>query len=125
MASATALAGIAYFSADGVSYNVLMEAMMYRPSTVTRESLVGADTVHGFKETIKPGGMSCTLRDAGSLSVAAFNAMRNNTIVFELANGKTITGRNMWTIDAQEVNPGEGSFEVKWEGPSVSEQLAS
>ena len=50
-----------------------------------------------------------------------FNAMTNVTVTVELANGKTIIGRNMWTVEAQEVKTAEATFEVKWEGFSVEE----
>jgi hypothetical protein len=51
------------------------------------------------------------------LSIAALNAMSNVTVVAELANGKTIIGRNMWTVDAQAGKATDGTVEVKWEGP--------
>ena len=47
--------------------------------------------------------------------------MTNSTVVLKLANGKTIFGRNMWTVDVQEVKTAEATLEVKWEGPSVTE----
>lgn len=114
------LAGIAYLSVDGISYMVAAD-LAYQVSTVSRESLVGQDKVHGYSEKPMPGHISATLRDAKTLSLAKINAMTNVTVVAELANGKTIVGRKMWTVDAQEVKTVEGSFEVKWEGPSVEE----
>jgi hypothetical protein len=114
------LAGIAYISVDGVSYMLAADAS-YSVSRIERESLVGQDKVHGYSEKPKPGHISATLRDAGGLSVAAFNAMTNTTVTLELANGKTVIGRNMWTVEAQEVKTSEATFEVKWEGPSVEE----
>src|SRR5260363_409760 len=49
----------------------------------------GMDGVHGYKETPHAGFISATLRDAGGLTVADFNAMTNVTVTVELANGKT------------------------------------
>lgn len=113
------LAGTAYATIDGVSYPIT--DAKYSPGTVTRESLSGMDGVHGYKESPRPGSMSATVRDTGNLSVIAFNQMTNSSVVFELANGKTIVGRNMWTVEAQEVDSGEATFDVKWEGLSVTE----
>src|SRR5260363_379159 len=76
---------------------------------------------HGYKETPHAGFISATLRDAGGLTVADFNAMTNVTVTVELANGKTVVGRNMWTVETQETKAAEGTFEVKWEGPFVEE----
>src|SRR5471032_1815847 len=114
------LAGIAYISVDGQNY-MLSGDLSYSVSTVSRDTVGGQDRIHGYSEKPKAGSISGTLRDAGGLSVASFNAMTNNTVTLELANGKMIIGRNMWTVEAQEVKTAEGTFEVKWEGFSVEE----
>lgn len=114
------LAGVAYLSVDGKSY-MLSGELSYKLSKVSRETLVGQDTVHGYSEKPEQGSISGTLRDSGSLKVADINKMTSVTVTCELANGKTITGRNMWTVDAQEVKTMDGTFEVKWEGMSVEE----
>jgi hypothetical protein len=114
------LAGTAFISVDGQTY-MLAGDLGYSPSGVTRETLTGQDRVHGYSEKPKQGSISATLRDSGGLSVKSFNAMTNVTVTLELANGKTVLGRNMWTVEAQEVKTAEGTFEVKWEGFSVEE----
>lgn len=114
------LAGVAYLTVDGTNY-MLAGDFAYNPSKVSRETLVGQDRVHGYSEKPMAGSMSGSLRDAGGLTVANFNAMTNVTVTVELANGKTIIGRNMWTVESQEVKTAEATFEVKWEGFSVEE----
>ena len=54
------------------------------------------------------------------MSVADFNAMTNVSVVAELANGKTIVGRNMWTVDAQDEHDG-GHLRSSLEGEFVEE----
>jgi len=114
------LAGIAYLSVDGKQY-MLAGDFAYSPSKVSRETLVGQDTVHGYSEKPHQGMMSGTLRDAGGLTVADLNAMTNVTVTAELANGKTIVGRNMWTVEVQEVKTADATIDVKWEGFEVEE----
>lgn len=114
------LAGVAYISVDGKSL-MLAGDLSYRVSKVTRETLVGQDAVHGYSEKPEAGFISCSVRDAGSLKVADFAKMTNVTVVCELANGKTITGRKMWTVEAQEVKTMDATFDVRWEGLSVEE----
>lgn len=114
------LAGIAYVTVDGQNY-MLAGDLSYRVSAVERSTLTGQDAVHGYEEKPLPGMISGTFRDGGGLTVAQINAMTNVTVVAELANGKTIVGRNMWTVDSQEVKTQEATFEVKWEGFSVTE----
>jgi hypothetical protein len=117
------LAGIAYIALGGQNY-MLSGELAYSPGTIERESLVGQDRVHGYAEKPRAPFISGSFRDAGTLTVANFNAMTNVTVTLELANGKTVIGRNMWTVEAQEVKTPEATFEVKFEGfsGSVSEQ---
>lgn len=114
------LAGVAYLSVDGQSYMVAGE-ITYKVSSVKRETLSGPSGVQGYSEMPIPGSISVSLRDAGSLTVANFNAMTNVTVTAELANGKTIIGSGMWTVESQEVKTGEATFDVKFEGPTVEE----
>jgi hypothetical protein len=114
------LAGTAAITVNDQNYR-LAAAAKYSVNTVKRETLSGMDGVHGYKETPVPGWISATLRDAGDLTVADFQSMTNETIVLELANGKTVIGSGCWAVDAQEVDVAEGTFDVKWEGPSVTE----
>nr|GAT43696.1 predicted protein [Mycena chlorophos] len=89
----------------------------YNPSTVQRETLTGMDTVHGYSEKPVSGHISATLRDSDGLTVADLNAMVGVTVTAELANGKTIIGSNMWTVEDQTVKSTDATLEVKWEGP--------
>ncbi|MBV2180890.1 MAG: phage tail tube protein [Castellaniella sp.] len=121
---ANLLAGTAQITVDGESY-MISGGAKYSPSTVRRETLMGMDGYHGVKETPVPGSISITGRDSGDTVIAAFNSMRNATVVLQLANGKTVVGRNMACVDAQEVDSTEATVDLKFEGPLVSEQTAS
>lgn len=114
------LAGTAYVTVDGVSVMVVGQ-FKYRPSKVERTTLTGMDSVHGYKEKPVPSYISCQLRDSGGTTVLNFNAQTNVNVIAELANGKTIIGRGLWTTGAQEVESEEATFEVRWEGADVTE----
>lgn len=116
-----ALAGTAYISVDGVTL-MAVGSFAYKVSKVDRTSLVGQDAVHGYSEKPIAPYISGTIRDSAGLSVASLNDMTDVTVVLELANKKIIVGRNMWTVDSQEAKTEDGSIDVKWEGPDVSEQ---
>lgn len=118
------LAGTAQVSVDGTNYLVEGD-IKWSPSSVKREAMMGPDGFHGWKETPIPGRIKMSLRDWGGLTVAAFNAMRNSTVVLNLASGKVVVGRNMGTLDQQEVDAGEAKFDVDFAGPQVSEQTTS
>lgn len=114
------LAGTAYVTVDGFRIMVVGD-FTYSPSTVTRETLTGMDSVHGYKEKPVSGFISCRVRDSGGTTVADFNSQTNVTIVAELANGKTIIGEGMWSVNHQEVRSEDAELEVRWEGGSVTE----
>lgn len=114
------LAGTAFITVDGINY-MLQGEFTWGVAQVNRETLIGMDGIHGYKEKPIAGFIAATIRDADNLTVADFNAMTNVTVVGELANGKTIIGRNMWTVTAQEVKSEDAVFEVRWESPFVEE----
>lgn len=114
------LAGIAQLFVDGNSY-LLEGDLTYNVSKVKRETLTGQDDVHGWAEKPHAPFISCNLRDSGSLTVADLNGMTGVTVVAQLANGKTIVGSGMWTIDAQDVSTEDAKISVRWEGGSVQE----
>lgn len=118
-ANTNRVAGIANISVDGVTY-LLSGELTYSPADVERKSLIGQDQVHGYSEMPRAPFISGTLRDSNGLTVKDFNAMSDATVHLELANGKNVTGRNMWTVDAQEVKTQEGTFEVRFEGMTGS-----
>ena len=109
------IAGTATVTVDGVNY-MLEGDLEYSPPTVKRETKVGQDTVHGFGEMPVAPYISGTFRDSGQITVALFNAMTSVTVALELANGKLIIGRNMWTVGELGVKTVEGTFEIRWEG---------
>ncbi|QII37513.1 phage tail protein [Rouxiella badensis] len=114
------LAGTASVTTNGVTIMVAGQ-FKYSPSTVKRETLTGMDRVHGYKEKPSAPYISCQVRDSGGTTVADFNGMTNVTVVAELANGKTIIGTGMWTVESQEVDSEDAVFDVRWESFSVVE----
>lgn len=115
------LAGVAYIAVDGRNYAVA-GAGSYRCSSETRESLMGQDGYHGVKGMPMPGKISWTGRDSGSVSVGALAKALDVTVTLELANGKMVIGRNMARVgEPPTVNSEEGTFEIEFEGPSVTE----
>jgi hypothetical protein len=114
-ATSNRIAGTAFLTVDGTSYALVGE-MEYNPGIVTRESLLGQDGVHGYKEMPQAPHISATIRDMNNMDVLTLNQMTNNTITVQLANGKLIVGRNMWTVESQTSKAQDGTIEVKWEG---------
>ena len=115
------LAGTAYVTIDGKSYT-LVGKLTYRPSQTNNETLKGMDGIHGVKSTPEAGMIKGTFRDSGSISIQTLGGAMNVTVVAELANGKTIVGRNMWRVgEPLEVDTEEATFDIQWEGADVRE----
>ncbi|MEC5343658.1 phage tail tube protein [Brenneria populi] len=114
------LAGTAYVTVDGVSIMVAGQ-FQYRPSGVERTSLVGMDGVHGYSEKPTVGFISIQVRDGGGAKVEDFNGMTNVTVTAELANGKTIIGTGLWSVNTQDVESENATFTLRFEGGSVKE----
>jgi hypothetical protein len=114
------IAGTCYLSADGARLSLVGE-FSYRPASPTREAKYGADGFHGYKEKPASGMIKAKLRDGGGVSVTALGQMTNVTVTAELANGKTIVGRNMFVTEQPSADAEEGEIEITWEGPDVSE----
>ena len=93
----------------------------YKVSRVKRESLVGMDGVHGYKETPVAVSISFSMRDGRGTSIIGVNNQTNVTVVAQLANGKTIIGSNVWNVDDLEVDSEDAKVDAKWEGMSVTE----
>lgn len=114
------LAGTAYVTIDGLTVMVAGQ-FKYSPGKVERTTLTGMDTVHGYKEKPRAPFISYQARDSGGTSIAQINDSTNVTVVVELANGKTVIGENMWSVNTQDVDSEEAVFDVRWEGGSVKE----
>ncbi len=114
-------AGIASLSINGVAYDVVSD-LSYMPNKVKRETLIGQSGVQGYSEMPMAGFISATIRDAGSLAAASLNDLTNATLVLVLANGKVVSGDNMWCTDFAEVKTQDATFSVKFEGSTVYEQ---
>lgn len=119
MANENRLAGTATLYINGANYLVAGN-FTWSPSRKDRETMVGMDGVHGYSEKPTAGFIAADLRDTGGLVVGDFDDMTDVTVVAELANGKTVVGRNVWTVGQREVNSTEATVPVRWEG-AVSE----
>jgi hypothetical protein len=118
------LAGTATVSVNGTTH-MLRADFKYKAGDKKRDTKNGMDGIHGYGEAYSAPYISMKLSDWGGLTVADFNSMTDATVVGQLANGKTIIGRDMWTVEEQEVDSMEGAFDVRFEGPQVTETTAS
>jgi hypothetical protein len=115
------IAGQVSVTVDGQAY-LLVGEFAYRISGFSVETLEGQDGVHGAKGKIKAGMIKMKLRDNGAVPLAALSGKSAASVVAELANGKVVSGANMWRVgEPIEVESEDATFEITFEGGDVSD----
>lgn len=90
-----------------------------------RDPIVGADGVHGFKETPQAAYIEGKITDRGDLDLAALVTMQDVTVTLQLANGKTILLSNGWWGGEGTVSTEEGEIDARFDGITAEEIPAS
>ena len=118
------LAGVIALTLDGETWSVQGDAE-YSPSLVKRSTLVGQSGVDGYSEMPGVPYFAANFRISASQPIASLNAKVNSVLVAQLANGATLFGQPMWQVgDDLPVNTQEGTVHVRFEGPSLIEDMA-
>ena len=86
-----------------------------------KEGVVGADVVHGYKETPQIPFIEGEVTDRNELSLEDLVTLDDATITLELANGKVITLSEAWYAGEGTGNTEEGNIACRFEGMSAEE----
>lgn len=117
------IAGTATITVDGLSYEIQGD-FEYSSAIVERENLAGMSTNSaGYKEKPIPCFIAFTGFDFGNVPLTTFVGMTQVTVVASLANGKVLTGQNMFTTQAIMANSVDATIKLRFEGPKVYESL--
>ena len=114
------IAGTCYLKVDGTQYS-LKGGLKVSPNDIEREGVAGMDGVHGYIEKPRVPSIEADLSDLGGLSLDALMKITDATITVELANGKAYTLRNAWTKGPHDLDAGEGTVSVTFEGLKCEE----
>ena len=109
------VAGILFLKVDGELFQAKGE-FTYNINPVKRESIVGVDTIHGFKEEPKVVFIEGAITDSPDLDLEGFQAITDATITLELANEKVIVLRDAFYAADGDVTSSEGEIQVRFEG---------
>jgi len=112
--------GLLFLKVDSELFQAKGE-FTYNINPVKRESVVGVDTVHGFKEEPKVQFVEGAITDSDELDLPGFQAIRDATLTLELANGKVIQLREAFYAADGDVTSSEGEIQVRFEGISGKE----
>jgi hypothetical protein len=114
------IAGLLQVKVDGQIYDAKGD-WDYDLGDPKAEAVIGSNGVQGYKETPQVPYLEGKFTDRGTLSVKALAAIRDATVIAELANGKTIVLRNAWYATNAKVNTAEAEIDVRFEGMSGEE----
>jgi hypothetical protein len=104
--------GDIYFAKGNFTYNI---------GKPKREGVVGADVVHGYKETPQVPFIEGEITDRTELSLEDLVTLDDATITLELSNGKVITLSEAWYASEGTGNTEEGNIACRFEGMSAEE----
>ncbi|MBM3114279.1 phage tail tube protein [Jeongeupia naejangsanensis] len=122
MATQNRRAGTIYFKVDGYQYDAKGD-FTYNLGNPKREGIIGADGIHGFKETPQLPYIEGKLTDKADLDLDKLTLLDDVTVTLELANGKVITGANMWYAADGNGSTGEAELDVRFEGKTKLEEI--
>jgi len=96
-------------------------AWSYNLGRPLREAIIGADRVHGFRETPQVCFIEGEITDRGALNVAALAVIEDATVTLTLASGKVVVLREAWFAGDGTVSTEEANITVRFEGASAEE----
>lgn len=112
--------GIISLQVNGELYNAKGN-FTYNLGRPLRESVLGSDRAHGFKETPQIAFVEGEITDRSSLDLATLVTLKDVTVTLELANGKVVVLRDSWYAADGTGNTDEGNIAVRFEGPEGEE----
>lgn len=86
-----------------------------------REAIMGADRMHGYKETPTVAYIEGEITDRGTLNLKVLASITEATITLSLANGKTVVLRDGFAAGDWKGNTDEGNISCRFEGASAEE----
>lgn len=89
-----------------------------------RETLVGPDRIHGYKETPQVPYIEGEIRDGDDIDLATICTLKDVTATLALANGKTIVLKDAIYCSDGKVGTGDANIEFRLEGSRAEEVAA-
>lgn len=120
MAGKNRVGGIIEFKIDGAVYNA-KGSFTYNIGRPKRDAVIGADAVHGFKETPQVSFIEGEITDSPDLALDKLTTIEGATVYLRLANSKLIVLRDAWYASEGTGNTDEGNIGVRFEGKSGEE----
>jgi hypothetical protein len=118
-----AVGGIATLRVNGTQLSAKGD-FTYMLGEPRRETVLGSDRPHGFREVPQTAYIEGTITDKGDIDLRALFRLKDATITLDLANGKTFVLSEAWYAGDGTVSTGEGEVPVRFEGLAGEELSA-
>jgi hypothetical protein len=112
--------GIIELKIDGAIYSA-KGSFTYNLGRTRKEAVLGADRVHGYKETPQVAFIEGEITDRDTLDLERLANTTDATVYLRLANDKLIVLRQAWYAAEGTGNTEEGNIGVRFEGMSGEE----
>jgi hypothetical protein len=114
MADRNRRAGIIYLYVNGERLEA-KGTFTINPGIAKRDAIIGADGIHGYKETPQVAFIEGAITDAPDLDTTRLREVTNATITVQLNNGKTITLEDAWYANEGNMTTDEAEIGVRYE----------
>lgn len=98
---------MAYIKTDGAMLATLPGAKLDIGGK-ERAAVVGATSIHGYSETIKPSVLTCEISLQQGISLEKLRNITAATVTYEADTGQTYVMRNAFVAKTLSVTAGEG-----------------
>lgn len=115
--------GIIQLQIDGVLHEAKGN-FTYGLGTPKRESIVGSDAVHGYKEMPQAAYIEGEITDRQSLDLKALLTAEDVTVTLTLANSKVIVLRDAYQVAEGTGNTDEGNVGIRFESKGQGEEIS-
>ncbi|WP_294559147.1 phage tail tube protein [uncultured Mailhella sp.] len=122
MAIGNRRAGRISFKVDGTLYEA-KGSFSYNLGLDVREAIIGADGVHGYKETPQVSYIEGAVTDREDLDLEALVGADECTVTLELNNGKIITLSRAWFAGDGTASTEEAEIPVRFESKSRAQEV--
>ena len=93
------------------------------PGFPVRETVIGADRPHGYKETPQAASLEGAITDNAALDSEALRRLTNATVTLDLANGKTWLFQDAWYAGEGAMTTDEGEIAFRIESREVAKEI--
>lgn len=109
--------GIISLKVNGIIFNA-KGAFTWSKGAPTRETVIGVDGIHGFKDQITVPNIEGSITDTDGLNLDDLENFVDETVTLELPSGKLFSLYNAFFTnpDGLSGNTEEGEIQVRFEG---------